>query len=114
MKKIQNSTIKAVLYSRKDKDGLYPIKIRITKNQKSKFKNVGYAIRKVDWAKTKRRVKTTHTRYKEINIEIENQIKDLEQEYKSNGKISLDKTLVFDYIQGRIKELREENQYYDV
>ena len=40
----RNTTITPILYSRKDKDNLYPVKIRITEERKSQFISLGFSI----------------------------------------------------------------------
>ncbi len=42
----KNITIKVVLWSRKDKNKLYPVKIRITEDRKSSYVNLGFSVQR--------------------------------------------------------------------
>lgn len=104
-------TIVPVLWSRKDKNGLYPVKIRITKNRKSSYISIGHSLKKIDWSEFKKRVKTTHPKHFELNQVLEGFLKELENE--NPQKDLTNKSIFFpDYInkQIQIKE-QGENMY---
>jgi integrase len=69
-------TIKVILYPRKDKDGLFPVKIRITQNRKSHYKNLKFSIEKKYWLKTDR-VSVSHPKHKELNFIIDKELNEL-------------------------------------
>jgi integrase/recombinase XerD len=72
------TSVLPVLWSRKDKDGMFPIKIRITKNRKSTYVSVGYSVKKSDWSEFKRKVKTSYPRHLIINNRIDELISEIE------------------------------------
>ncbi|MHA6280811.1 tyrosine-type recombinase/integrase [Salinimicrobium sp. CAU 1759] len=61
------ATIKAVLRKKSNKNDLYPIAIRITKNRKSSFIFVGQYIEKQYWDEKKQRVKSSHPNSTKLN-----------------------------------------------
>ena len=81
-----NTTIKVVLYSRRDKNNLYPVKIRLTKNRKSSFINLGFSIEKKYWLKSTNRVSSSHSNSIDYNFQIEKKLKDLESLNTTNIK----------------------------
>jgi integrase len=80
-------TIKVVLYPRKDKDGLYPVKIRITENRKSHYINLKFSIEKKFWLKTDR-VSVSHPNHKELNFLINKELK-VFSEFNDNGNVDM-------------------------
>jgi integrase len=105
-------TVVPILWSRKDKDGLYPIKIRITKNRKSTYVSVGYSVKKSDWSEFKRKVKTTHSYYLEINNSIDKIVEEVEKrdttvKLQLNGSIS-----VLNFILTKVEEKKNSNKYF--
>ncbi|WP_304142536.1 site-specific integrase [Mesoflavibacter zeaxanthinifaciens] len=105
-----NSTITPVLWSRKDKDGLYPIKIRITINRKSSYKSIGWSVKKSDWSNFKKRVKTTHKNFVEINHDIEKTLKEYDDIRMVNPKMTINKTLITDYILEIVDDKKEKGR----
>jgi integrase len=106
------TSIVPVLWSRKDKDGLYPIKVRITKNRKSVYVSVGYSIKKSDWSEFKRKVKTTEPSYLEINKAIDVIIEELELR-DPKIKIQLnDNISILKFILIKIDEKKNSNKYF--
>jgi integrase/recombinase XerD len=105
-------TVVPVLWSRKDKDGLFPIKVRITKNRKSSYVSIGFSVKKSDWSEFKRKVKTTHTYHREINLSIDKIVDEVERrnpniKLQLNGNISLLK-----YILSKVEEKRNSNKFF--
>lgn len=62
------ATVKVVLRSKKNKDGSYPLAIRITKDRKSSFIHLGHSLKsKADWDKNAQQVKKTHPNSTRLN-----------------------------------------------
>jgi integrase len=104
-------TIKVVLYSRKDKRNLHPVKIRITNNRVSSFINLDFSIEKRYWLKSTNRVSQSHPNHTEYNYIIEKKLKDLDLHNESNIKVITGKLNVFDDLEVKI-ETNYQNQYY--
>jgi integrase len=101
-----------VLWSRKDKEGLYPIKIRITQNRKSSYISVGFSVKKSDWSDFKRKVKTTHSDHLQINSTIDGLIVEVEQrnpktKLQMNGNLS-----ILNYILKKVDDKKNGNKYF--
>ncbi len=107
-----NSTITPVLWSRKDKDGLYPIKIRITINRKSSYKSIGWSVKKSDWSNFKKRVKTTHKNFVEINHDIDKTLKEYDDIRMVNPKMTINKTLITDYILTIVEDKKNQGDHH--
>jgi len=107
----KNTTITPVLYSRKDKDNLYPVKIRITENRKSQFISLGFSIPKSHWLKSTRRISTSNPNQQEFNFIIEQKIKEYDNVSKKYGVIKVGKMNVFDDLDKKIKGMVG-RQYY--
>ena len=108
-----NTTITPILWTRKGKDNLYPIKIRLTKDRKSKYYPLGFSIRKSDWSSLKRGVKTTHPNHNKINHHISLLVAKIEDSQKTKGdhNVDLDSSLV-GYIHKLIEQKKQGNKYY--
>ena len=105
---MSKTSITPVLYSRKDKSGLYPIKIRITKDRKSQFENIGFSVTKSHWLKSTLRVSTTHPSHNEINFEIDKKLKEFENENQKFGKVQISRKLnVFEDFKRKIETFKE-------
>lgn len=76
--------IEAYLWTRKNVAGKYPIKIRITINRKSIYKNIDYAIHKRHWNKNTHKVRESYDNCAYVNNLIESTITDLKIEYRMN------------------------------
>ncbi|MEM8526026.1 MAG: site-specific integrase [Bacteroidota bacterium] len=63
-------TTNAVLYSRANKEGKYPLAIRITKDRKSSYVFIGEAINKNQWDKKAKKVKRNHPNSTRLNALI--------------------------------------------
>jgi Phage integrase SAM-like domain/Arm DNA-binding domain len=107
-----NLTITPVLYPRKDKNGLYPVKIRITKNRKSEFESLGFSVSKSNWLKSTRRISSSHPEHKVLNFEIEKKINELDNMNKKFGKVLFSSKLnVFEDFRKKIESFGGK-QYY--
>lgn len=106
-----NTTIKVVLYSRRDKNNLYPVKIRLTKNRKSSFFNLGFSIEKKYWLKSTNRVSSSHPNSIDYNFQIEKKLKDLEGLKTSNIKNIIGSNSILNDLELKI-ENDYKNQYY--
>ncbi len=110
--------IDACLWSKENKDGKRPIKIRITQNRKSKYKNVDYSILERYWNKRTKRVRENYPDHKEVNNLIETKLSSvIEQQTPIQSKINIKNEIsfldLFDYHIGilekskRIGDLRK-------
>lgn len=107
-----DTTVLPVLWSRKDKNGLLPIKIRITKNRKSTYVSIGFSVKKSDWSEFKRKVKTSAPNHLEINIRIDELIKEIENEnpnveFQPKGRVSFLK-----YLLQKIEDKKKGNKFF--
>lgn len=109
--KTNYTSITPVLWTRKDKSGCYPIKIRITENRKSFYINVGWSVPETVWSKSKRRVKTKHKDHIEINYEIEKIVKQYESQLERKGSLKKSKIMVFNYLQEVIMRKNNSNMF---
>lgn len=62
--------IKVVLRKKLNKDGTYPLAIRITKDRKASFVHIGYNIKEADWDANAQRVKKSHANSARLNAFI--------------------------------------------
>ena len=104
-------TTKVVLYSRKNKNKLHPVKIRITENRKSSFINLDFSIEKKYWLKSTNRISSSHPDHAKYNYTIDKKLKELDKFYESDIKIITGKSNVFDDLERKIKD-DFQNQYY--
>lgn len=61
------ASIKVVLRKKANKDGLYPLAIRITKDRKTTFIHLGYSLKEEEWIDSEQRVKSSHPNSKRLN-----------------------------------------------
>lgn len=61
------ATIKIVLRKKANKDGSFPLAIRITKDRKTSFIHLGYNLMPDDWIETEQCVKSSHPNSKRLN-----------------------------------------------
>ncbi|MGK4567324.1 tyrosine-type recombinase/integrase [Flavobacterium sp. 3HN19-14] len=61
------ATIKVVLRKKANKDGTYPLAIRITKDRKTSFIHLGYHLKEDEWIEAEQRVKSSHPNSKRLN-----------------------------------------------
>ena len=73
--------IQPVRWTRKDKDGLYPVKIRITINRKSTYVPMKFSVSKNQWGRNNK-VLSNHPLHLELNKEIQETIEQLELQYQ--------------------------------
>lgn len=103
-------SIQPVLYSRKDKNNLYPVKIRITENRKSKFESLNFSIQKSHWLKSNR-VSVSHPNHIEYNFIIEKKLKEYENIQNKFGKVQVGKLNLLVDLEKRIQSFPDK-QYY--
>lgn len=61
------ATVKVVLRKKVNKDGTFPLALRITKDRKSSFIHLGYSVKIEDWIADEQRVKASHPNSKRLN-----------------------------------------------
>lgn len=61
------STVKIVLREKENKDGIFPLAIRITKDRRTSFIHVGKSINKKHWDEIERKVKKPHPNHARLN-----------------------------------------------
>ena len=61
-----SSNAKIVLRKKPNKEGLYPLAIRITKNRRSTYQYIGHYIELEDWDEKNIRVKKSHINFKTL------------------------------------------------
>jgi integrase len=105
-------TVLPVLWSRKDKDGLFPIKIRITKNRKSNYIPVGYAVKKSDWSEFKRKVKTTNLYHLIINEKIDEILSEIENANPTLDFQPKSKNSFLKYLLQKIDDKKKGNKFF--
>ena len=74
------ATVKVVLRKKVNKDGTYPLALRVTKDRKTSFIHLGYNLLEKEWDKTLQRVKKSHPNSVRLNNYI------LKQLAESNDK----------------------------
>lgn len=104
-------TIKVILYPRKDKNNLYPVKIRITENRKSQFVNLKFSVSEKYWLKSSNRVSVSHPNHLEYNFIIEKSLKEWEDVSKKTDKVFVGKMNLFVDLEKKIED-EFVNQYY--
>lgn len=109
--KISTSVI-PVLWPRKDKNGLFPIKIRITQNRKSSYVPLGLSIKKVEWSEHRKLVKSIHPDSDEINDQIIQLTEELEKQHINLEPKKNNKNNFFEYLQLRIDLKKEGNKFF--
>ncbi len=61
------ASLKIVLRKKQNKDGTYPLAIRITKDRKTSFIHLGYNIKETDWDEANNKVKKSHPNSTRLN-----------------------------------------------
>jgi integrase len=61
------ATVKVVIRKKINKDGTYPLALRITKDRKSSYVYLGYNVKEDDWIANEQRVKSSHPNSKRLN-----------------------------------------------
>ncbi|WP_372938654.1 phage integrase SAM-like domain-containing protein [Seonamhaeicola sp.] len=82
------------LRKKPNKQGLYPLAIRITKNRCSTYKHIGIYIQIEDWDDKNKSVNKNHPNSKEINGLIKNKIKQVNKELIALQAKDMDATTV--------------------
>jgi hypothetical protein len=107
-----STSVIPVLWPRKDKNGLFPVKIRITQNRKSSCVPLGLSIKKVEWSEHKKLVKSIHPDSDEINDQIIQLTEELEKQYIHLEPKKNNKNNFFEYLQLRIDLKKEGNKFF--
>jgi integrase/recombinase XerD len=98
------ATVKIVLRKKQNKDGLYPLALRITKDRRTSFIHTGYSIKEKDWDNGSQRVKKSHTNSTRLNNFL---IKKLSDANNSSLELETQKTDVSSHaVKQRIKPSR--------
>ena len=108
----KSTSVIPVLWPRKDKNGLYPIKIRITENRKSSYVAVDVSIKKTDWSDHKRLVKTSNPDCQLINDRIVSMTEELESSNLPTAPKKSKDGFFLDYLQLKIGQKREGNKFF--
>jgi integrase len=64
--------ISAILWHKPNKDGLYPIKIKLYENRKNKYISTGLSVKRIQWSTTNNRVLNNHPKVDYYNSIIKN------------------------------------------
>lgn len=106
------SSVTPILRKKANKQGLYPLAIRITKNRKSSYVYTGYYLRENQWDKTNRVVKKNHPNSKRLNNWLLNkmaEISDTVLEVETDKK----EALGVQYIKEKIQKSGQTN-FFDI
>ncbi|MCF4100083.1 MULTISPECIES: site-specific integrase [Flavobacteriaceae] len=120
------ATVRVVLRKKKNKAGLFPIAIRITKDRKSSYLNTGQYIEKKYWDETNRNVRKSHPNSNVLNNFITTKIaeandkvvkSEMNSEYHSvseiKNKIIVTKSLDFFAVaEMHLKNLKNRNKHH--
>src|SRR6185295_10823431 len=61
------ATVKLVLRKKKNKDGTYPLAIRVTKDRNSSYVHLGYSVKETQWDSSNHVVKKSHPNSERLN-----------------------------------------------
>jgi integrase/recombinase XerD len=89
------ATVNAILWPRKDSDGKHPIKIRITKDKKSKYIPVGLSVKKADWNPKESLLRSTVADYDTHNDTIRDLIKEAESAEKKTRSFEASAEVIY-------------------
>lgn len=105
--------IEAYLWTRKNNENKFPIKIRITENRKSQFISINYSISKYHWNPISHRVRSSYEEHEKVNDLIENKIKELQHfktvkasVFKSKNSLSY-----INYFENHLIRLKVSNKF---
>ncbi|MEM6766945.1 MAG: phage integrase SAM-like domain and Arm DNA-binding domain-containing protein, partial [Bacteroidota bacterium] len=119
-------TVSPVLYHRPNKEGKYPIAIRITENRKSSYVFIGQAIEKNQWDKKTKKVRKNHPNSNRLNsllrkklaevnsLQLSEQLKDKEPTAQTIHKTYLNnrgEVSFFSEAEKYLENLRKEGKY---
>jgi len=119
------ASVKVVLRKKQNKDGSYPLAVRITKDRKSSFVHVGHHVSELQWDSTKGRVKKNHPNSVRLNnllskklAEAEDSLLDLEVTKTDTSSLAIKRKLrapkeasFFAQADIRLKNLRKQGKY---
>ena len=74
-----SATITPIIHSRPNKDGKFPLAIRITINRRSTLEFLGYSLNKNQWDTKKKQVKKHVPNYKRLNALISEKVAELQK-----------------------------------
>lgn len=106
------SSVTAILRKKSNKQGLYPVAIRITKNRKSSYIYTGHYIALNEWDETKRLVKKNHPNSKRLNNFLLSKIAEASDtliEAESGAK-----NLGVSHIKNQITKTNEANNFFRI
>lgn len=106
------SSVTAILRKKSNKQGLYPIAIRITKNRKSSYIYTGYYVALHQWDELKRLVKKNHPNSKRLNNFILSKIAEASDTVIEAE--SGEKNLGVSHIKNQITKTNEANNFFKV
>ena len=101
--------IQPVRWTRKDKDGLYPVKIRITINRKSTYVPMKFSVSKNQWGRNNK-VLSNHPLHVELNKQIQGTIEQLELQYQET-KSTIKKYFVNEFTESWIVGFESEQRF---
>ncbi len=111
-----SSNAKIVLRKKPNKEGLYPLAIRITKNRRSTYQYIGHYIELEDWDEKNIRVKKSHINFKTLNnllslklSELNNALITLQSEHKDASANQIKKEIYSSGINATFFELAQEH-----
>ncbi len=94
------ASAKIVLRKKRNKDGTYPLAIRITKDRKTSFIHLGYSITEKDWDERKTEIRKSHPNAVRLNnlikqrlAEVSDKAIELETSFKSASAHLIKKTI---------------------
>lgn len=94
------ASIKVLLWEKKNKDGLYPIVIRIIKDRKPSYVYLGHYIKKEQWDEENKKVKKSHPNSERLNnliqvklAEFSNTVISLQTENKETSSRAIKKSI---------------------
>ncbi len=101
--------IQPVKWTRKDKDGLYPVKIRITINRKSTYVPMKFSVSKNQWGRNNK-VLSNHPLHVELNKQIQGTIEQLELQHQET-KSTIKKYFVNEFTESWIVRFESEQRF---
>lgn len=111
-----SSNAKIVLRKKPNREGLYPLAIRITKNRRSTYQYIGHYIELEDWDEKNIRVKKSHSNFKTLNnllslrlSELNNALITLQAEHKDASANQIKKEIYSSGSNATFFELAQEH-----
>lgn len=110
-----SSSIKVTLRKKANKDGLFPLVIRITKDRKTNYIYTGYYVSLKDWDDRNRQIKKSHPNSKRLNnlllaklSEANNTLIDLETHKKDSSASHIKKEVVAPLVNKSFNDVAKE------